>query len=283
MKPVISIVTHQDAPQGVADDKILAAELTKRGVHVQFAVWNDYRVNWSLSDLALVRSTWDYHLQPTTWHQWIKQVSTATKLVNSAELQLWNSNKSYLLELVSKGINVIPTRSPSTVTELLKTCNENDWHDVVIKPSIGASAFGAKRFNTSSLSTEGAVHFNELVKRFAVILQPYQKAVETERERSLVYINQSFSHAFSKPAFHSELGNQLLEAHQALPDEQKLAKRVLDALPECPLIARIDLLPSEFGPKLMEVELIEPELALHFSDKCTSMLADALMEEVRAV
>ena len=100
------------------------------------------------------------------------------------------------------------------------------------------------------------------------------------KERSLVYINDQYSHAFSKPAFHSDLSNASLVPHIATDEEKQLAAKVLEALPERPIFARIDVLPSdESGPLLMEVELIEPELALHFSDSSASLLAESILQK----
>lgn len=276
-KRQIFIVTHADAADGVADDKLLAAAIAKMGVTPRFAVWNDSSVNWSQSDVTVVRSVWDYHLHPRQWFSWLDRVSGETRLVNPAALQKWNVNKHYLLDLAAKGINIIPTASPTSEEELLTVCQQNHWVDIIIKPTIGASSFGAKRFSSATMQ-EGAQHLNALLKNSEVIVQPYQTEVETKRERSLVYINNRFSHAFSKPAFHSDLGNQSLEIHRACDEEKQLAEKVLQVLPAKPNFARVDVLPCDSGIALMELELIEPELALHFNSSSAAWLAESLIE-----
>ena len=283
MTPSIAIVTHQGMPEGVADDKLLEAELRNQGVQPQFTVWNDKSVDWCEFDLAVIRSTWDYHLQPAAWLAWIEEVSQITRLMNSAEIIRWNCDKSYLLELAGKGVAVVPTAAPTSAEQMQQICNKNGWQDVVIKPTIGASSFGAQRFQGIEMATAGVQHFQELSKKRKVIVQPYQKVIESEKERSLVYIDQQFSHAFSKPAFHADLDNQLLKHHEASNEEKYLAQQILNLMPASPVFARIDILPSDSGPLLMEAELIEPELALHFNRNGAARLAKALIRTASGI
>jgi len=66
----------------------------KRGVAASARVWTDIRIDWSRFDAVVVRSTWDYHLQPERFWEWITLVSSQTKLVN-ADLLAWNMHKRY--------------------------------------------------------------------------------------------------------------------------------------------------------------------------------------------
>ena len=43
------------------DDRLAAAALTRRGVKVVPAIWNDPKVDWSSFDRVVVRTPWDYH------------------------------------------------------------------------------------------------------------------------------------------------------------------------------------------------------------------------------
>ena len=91
-------------------------------------------------------------------------------------------------------------------------------------------------------------------------MQPFQAAVDVERERSLVVIGGRLSHAFTKPAFLRGTGDGLGEAlHEPTPAERAVAERALAAAPGAVTYARVDLVPTADGPRLMELELIEPE------------------------
>ena len=87
--------------------------------------------------------------------------------------------------------------------------------------------------------------------------------VETERERSLVFIDGAFAHSFTKPLFSTNaMGSTVVLPHVPSTAELALAIVALAALPVRPLYARVDLIPGDDGPVLMELELIEPDLSL---------------------
>ncbi|MEM6604852.1 MAG: hypothetical protein AAF671_03775, partial [Pseudomonadota bacterium] len=65
-------------------------------------------------------------------------------------------------------------------------------------------------------------------------------------------------------------------SHVPSSAELALAEATLAALPEPPVFARIDMIPGSSSPLLMEVELIEPELALHMSQNTAMQLAEVL-------
>ncbi|MEM8942906.1 MAG: hypothetical protein AAGC91_12190 [Pseudomonadota bacterium] len=272
----VTIVTHADAPEGVADDHVLAAVLNDHEVNHRFAVWSDRTIDWSATTVTIVRSSWDYHLDISRWSNWIDQVETKTQLINSAALLRWNGAKTYLLQLADTGIDVVSTQKVDGSTGLGDLCDSQGWEDVVVKPTVGASSFGVKRFSGDEIAKQGVRHASALAGRGDVIVQPFQAILESEQERSLVYITGRFGHAFQKPSFHSDVSMEALTSHVPSSAELALAEATLAALPEPPVFARIDMIPGSSGPLLMEVELIEPELALHMSQNTAMQLAEVL-------
>lgn len=274
----VTIVTHAAMPCGAPDDLLLAAALRARGAEVRFAVWSDNGIDWRATDCTVIRSTWDYHLVPAAWFAWLDRIASHTRLINPAPLVRWNSDKAYLLDLDRAGIPVIPTILLDDASDLAALCDERGWNDIVLKPAIGASSTGARRFRGGAIPVDGIAHLAVLLRAGRVLLQPYQQAIEIERERSLVYIGSRFSHAFSKPGFHAGLGGDL-RLHRPSQDERRLGDTVLAALPQLPppLVSRIDILPGRSGPLLMEAELIEPQLALHLHGPAAGMLAELLI------
>jgi hypothetical protein len=59
------------------------------------------------------------------------------------------------------------------------------------------------------------------------------------------------------------------------------ARAVLDTLPVTPLYARVDGLPRADGYALMELEVIEPGLALDLSDDAAERFAEATVRRLR--
>ena len=276
--PVITLATHRTLSKGAPDDRLLAEALARRGIAARFGVWNDPYVDWAATPVTLVRSTWDYYQIPEHWTAWIERVRIGTCLVNSPSLLHWSSNKRYLTELERHGVPCVATVVvESTESESLKTiARRQAWGDVVVKPAVAASAYGARRFGPETIDTAGEVHLAALLKRGPAIVQPYIRAVETERERSLVFIAGEFTHSFTKPAF-SVTADGATDIHlvDASKREHVVALSALAVLPEKPLYARVDLVPTEAGPLLMELELVEPDLGLRLSAHGLQTLASA--------
>jgi hypothetical protein len=61
LRTQITLAIHAGIPTGTEDDLLLAQRLSKDGIEVRLAVWDDPQVDWSLSGPTILRSTWDYH------------------------------------------------------------------------------------------------------------------------------------------------------------------------------------------------------------------------------
>jgi hypothetical protein len=276
----VSIATHAAMADGSTDDRFLAAAIAAAGARVRLAVWNDPGVHWADSTRVVIRSTWDYHLDPGAWFGWLDAVAPLTRLVNDAATLRWNSDKRYLAELDASGVPIVPTEhaEAGTPVDLAGRCAARGWDDVVVKPAIGASAKGAQRFQGAAIPERGQAHLDDLLRRGAALIQPFQPAVQAERERSLVYIGGGFSHAFSKPAFLTGTGNGLGEVlHDPTTAERSLAEAALAAAPRPVTYARVDMVPTPDGPRLMELELIEPDLGLRLHPPAVDVLARAIL------
>lgn len=148
----ITFAVHSRQPAGSEDDRRLARALAEVGVSVRLAVWSDPEVEWSASPVTLVRSTWDYHLHQARWLSWIDWVAPRTRVANPAGLLRWNSDKHYLQALEGSGVPIVPTRFVDRASPAVwELCAREGWDDVVIKPAVGASAHGARRFRGTTL------------------------------------------------------------------------------------------------------------------------------------
>lgn len=279
-RPHIYVITHAGLPEGAPEDRLLAEEIVRQGGKAEIVAWDTAGVDWALPDKLIIRSAWNYHQNVGPWNEWVDAVSAKCRLVNDPALLRWNANKRYLLELQQKQIAVVPTMlidaaAMADIDEWLLGCG----HDIVVKPSVGASAMGVKRFKLPTQLQQCSEHVKQLNMFCDVLVQPFQDAVDQERERSLVYIAGRFTHAFTKPAFHPGIsaGTHVELRIESSIAEQALAVQILGLLPQQPTYARIDLVPSCDGPLLMELELIEPHLAFHLSPHCCALLAQHLV------
>ncbi len=290
----ITIVTHRAVPGGAPDDRLLADALHRRGMFARFAPWNDDAIDWRTTPVTIVRSAWDYYRDPAGWTAWIDAASSVTTIVNAPAVLRWNSDKRYLRDLEQRDVACVPTDivEPGDPVPLAARAARRGWAEVIVKPAIGASAFGARRFAGAAVAGDGEAHLRMLLDRGHALVQPYLPAVDSARERSLVYIAGAFVHAFTKPAFSTDAaGATSIVAHRPSAEELALATAALAAADEAvhvaetrgrtpPLYARVDLVPAEAGPLLMELELVEPDLGLRLDPSAVECLADALAHVV---
>ena len=144
-------------PGGSTDDRLLAGALASAGARVRLSVWNDPDVDWSQSGRIVIRSTWDYHLDPIGWFRWLSAASSVSRVINDSGVVRWNSDKRYLLDLEGAGVAIVPTqaRHARPARRSGRPVRARGWRDIVVKPAIGASAKGAERFTGAAVTAGG--------------------------------------------------------------------------------------------------------------------------------
>lgn len=287
-----TLVTYDALPELDPDDRLLYDALTDRGHRVRIAIWNEPVVDWSLSGICVVRSTWDYHLDPAAFIAWLHKVNAVTTLVNPLDLMVWNSHKTYLRDLQTAGVTIVPTvfldrdaTAPGS-TSVDTILEANGWTEGIIKPSIGLATSGVRRVARGEGVCQGGdsgadSHLNGLLNRGTVLVQEFMPAVFGRGERSLSFVNGEFTHCVKKAAFQklAKAGHAGEEFAVAEPDELQAAKFILSTLKCTPLYARVDLVRNtDDVPALMELELIEPSLFMSFFPECAERFANALCQ-----
>ena len=285
----VALATCAALPELDDDERLLVGALEQLGVQVTPAVWDDGSVDWDEFDLVVVRSTWDYVARRDEFVAWAQSVP---RLANPADVIAWNTDKRYLAELQAAGIPIVPTQwlDPTNAVDLPATgC-------VVIKPSIGAGSVDAERFDLDDdAEAQRAREHAQLLQAGGrtVMVQPYVDSVDSKGEAGLVMLRGRHSHAITKSAM---LGapktavaglykSEVIDPRQASPAEQRLAERVMAALPWSPselLYARVDMLAGQDGdPILIELELTEPSLFLSTSAGAADRFAAAVLAHLQ--
>ena len=283
----IALVTYAGLPHLTVDDQRLAAELRARGLRVRAAIWSDATVDWSASPLAVMRSTWDYFRLPEQFLAWLAHAEQQTRIVNSPACIRWNHDKHYLKALHERGIPIVPTLfvKDCSSTGLANAVATFGTSELVIKPAIGGAAWRARRFAIGREHGEALAHLEEVVRSGSAMIQPFLGSVLTERERSLVYFDGAFSHAYLKTPFSAgTIAGETSEiSHHPSASELELAAAVLGCLDDRSDYARIDMASLDGRPHLMELELIEPALHFDLAPGSEARLADALERRLESV
>ncbi|MEN9561557.1 MAG: hypothetical protein RIQ56_830 [Candidatus Parcubacteria bacterium] len=260
-------------------DMWLKRALENEGYTVRITVWGESLPSQECRALV-IRETWNYHHQPDNFLRWVSEVERdGILLLNSAALVRWNMRKTYLLEVAKAGIPVVPSLILSTDTpraQIQSWVSTNCDKDIVLKPLVGASGDGVKKYAISDF-------FDQLMCTEGLI-QPYLSHVE-EGEISCIYVEGLFSHAIARiPKKGSFLANVAQGATVHLidpPSEVRRYERALhDLLPSCPLYSRLDWLFDGRNYLLAEVELIEPGLFATFSPTYAAVFAEAITKRL---
>jgi glutathione synthase/RimK-type ligase-like ATP-grasp enzyme len=272
--------------QIATEEGLVMDALRALGLTVARQAWSDPDVLWHRTRAAVFRSTWDYFEHIGAFRAWLDRTSTQTRLVNAPELVLWNMDKHYLADLHAAGIRVVPTDilEAGTRLDLEARLDELGWDEVVIKPAISGGARLTWRADRSTASTHQAM-LEQCLTREAMLIQPFESGILAYGELSIVVIDGAATHAVRKIARPGDFRVQddhggTVEAHRATPEEIEFAVNAVKACPEPPVYARVDLVRSHGGLRLMEIELIEPELFFRFHPPAATSFAQALARRI---
>src|SRR6516164_436474 len=197
--PTLALATCAAHPRLYADDLPLVRALATRGVRAIAAIWHDPPP--PKIDGWVIRSTWDYHLRRAEFLAFVDREGSAHPMWNPPPLLRWNSHKTYLRELIARGVRVVPTLwSDSTAADdLARELETRAWTDVVVKPAVSASAHRTARFAARDREA-AAEHFRALAGTGIAMVQPYLASVETYGERSFLFMDGAYTHAVQRQA-----------------------------------------------------------------------------------
>jgi glutathione synthase/RimK-type ligase-like ATP-grasp enzyme len=273
----------------------LKEALGKRGIDANIVRWEDPDIDWSDADLVISRTTSSYLFDLENFFRWTEKVEETTTLWNSSRVMKWNHHKRYIMELQEKGIPVPETIliHQNTGKPFKKILDEIPWADFVLKPCIGAGSCGLKRFQKDSHDLE--THYLNL-NRYGfqieypglgsldftpcdTLVQPYLPEVIDNGEASLIYYGGKFSHSVIKKVkqgdyrAHPDWGAEVL-LYDPTVEEIEVGHRVLDAVGHPVHFARLDMIPSDNGPYVIEIELIDPMMFFNHQPETADNYAD---------
>ncbi|MFC7981619.1 RimK family alpha-L-glutamate ligase [Streptomyces sp. NPDC057336] len=288
--PRIALVTCRPGPRVSVDRDlpVLVRALEDAGATASAEVWDDDGVDWGAFDLAVIRSTWDYSWRSAEFTAWAERCGKLTRLANPAPVVRWNTDKRYLGELAGAGVPTVPTSyaAPGEAPGL------PDGHEYVVKPASGAGARFAARYTPG----EHAIALRQVERMHAegltAMVQPYVRGIDTTGERALQFFGGRLLHASRKravlapqaPYDERKVAHPGLEPWTPTAAELAVAERALAAVPDAPelLYARVDLVDGDDGrPRVMELELVEPNLFLWLHERSLPRVVEAVLEAAR--
>jgi len=267
----------------VIDDEHAIAPLEQLGWVVSTLSWRQTDIPWSDFDAVVIRSTWDYWNDVPAFLDTLSAIDRQARLENPLEMVQWNLVKTYLADLESSGIGIVPTLWPAVVSveSFPEFFGRLGCSELVIKPIVGANGDDAYRVSADD-PVERLTRISGRFGNRKALVQPFMPRILTEGEYSLFFFNGEFSHAILKTPTGTEFRSQEErggEITSVVPDERLLYRglQALAVLSTVPLYARADFVRNEKNDfVVMELELIEPSMYLRTHPDAPARFAQAI-------
>lgn len=271
----IAIVSCDKWIDKVKEDELLKFELNKLLVNVDIISWQDKNVDYSKYDAVVIRSLWGYQDYIEEFIEYLDKLKKDNvKVFNNVDILKDNLNKHEQFKILDK------YEIPHIDTFFLKK-NELDkvgkineeYKDLVVKPIISGS--GNNTFIISDTINKNNIRIDEVKDKFDGVLnninnylmvQPFVKEID-EGEISVVLIDNKVSHivirntsVFNDKGSICVVGLDTMDSKmKSIVDSCTKIKEYKDAL-----YMRVDLVKIDDDYKVMELELVEPQLFLGF-------------------
>ena len=295
-RATIGIVTSEDWPSLTDSDRLLAAELADRGHAVQPVIWDEGAVTWTAFDLLVLRSCFDYYRKPEAFRDWLDRIAaTSAIVVNPVPVIRWNMHKFYLEDLIEAGVDVLETAFVASTAEdrLVDILQDRGWDQAIVKPAIATSSAHVWRTDLETARSDQD-RFDAALETGDHLVQSFAPEI-ADGERSLVFIDESFSHAwrsipdegefrshgrfggttttFDPPGWLVDQAANVIETARSITSRETATEDGFS-------YARVDGIERDGQFVLMELELIEPFLGLHRRGDAPARLADAMIERL---
>lgn len=284
MSPYIVLATAADDPAITPSDRLYADALERRGCRVTGAPWDGPREAFADADAVVLRSTWGYYRALDEFKAWTEATAASTRLFNSIGLVRWNLRKDYVEKLAAAGVRV--PRSFVVLCDALaigRVFDETGWAQAVVKPASGASGHSVELLQRTTLAEQIAGLASE-ARTAGVVVQEFLPEI-AGGELSLVYFDGVFSHAIRKRPppgeFRTNSRYKPIRTAEVPPsDVTQQGAACLATLPEIPLYARVDGVVRDGVLIVIEVEVLEPALALDVDPPGAERFAEATMRRL---
>lgn len=262
-------------------DIALQKELCRIEIEAQIVSWED-SIDWTIFDLVLLRSPWDYYEHYSEFCTWLSVLKKSQiHLANGVDKICNNIDKGKQMEIMKSCKVPLLPYSVCTNIEAIETFYQTLSNGkLVVKPTVSASGHNVFLINFAKVEA-----YNQLISvankimadGFNVIAQPYIPSIKNG-EHSLIYFYGQFSHALLR------FPGILSERRAPVPLENldvtwieagRIISKYLNA--EELLYLRIDLVEFKEKIHIMEIEMAEPDLYLDldYSRKTSPLIAFA--------
>lgn len=284
--PRCAFLTTDELEEFFVYDDLVKPFLSELNWEVDDVSWHAENPNYDQYDMVVVRSTWDYQSSPEKFAEVLSQIEqSSAELQNPYKLMLWNFSKHYLQDFEASGVPILPT---IWLDEFDNQAIQNAYShfntaEIIIKPWVSANADFTYRLTEQTFKSEWQ-NIKQALAGKPIMVQKFEKNILALGEFSLFYFADQYSHAINKRPcagdfrVQEEHGGELVSV-MPTEDMLSLAQKTIKCLPYKSLYARIDILETDEGLAIIEVELIEPSLYFNMDDGSAKRFAKALDQQ----
>lgn len=267
----------------VKEDVLLKIELNKVGARATIISWQNKNINFKDFDAIIIRSIWGYQDYINDFNDWLDLIKKNNIFIindldiicNNFDKQkqfniLDNSSIPHIKTFFLKEKNITSTIKDEILNIKTKYFNNKS---IVIKPIISGS--GNNTFILGDEKRQNTIDFKNIDKTFnkiiseknnGLIIQPFIEEIDNG-EYSLIYINKNLSHAVLRfpSIFNKKEGSKIIPISDLdknlidLGNKVSLIKEYNNAL-----YMRVDAVKVNDEYKIMEIELLEPQLFFYY-------------------
>jgi glutathione synthase/RimK-type ligase-like ATP-grasp enzyme len=285
----IGIVTCSKFPNLYHHDVKILNRLNDLGYKTKPVIWDDDSVDWSLFNVLIFRSPWDYFEKQTAFISWLARIEKlGIKTVNPLSIVKNNIHKFYLQALQEKNVNIIPTvfiekGNLASSVHLIP----DHWLKVVIKPAISANSYLTEILSQEDILSNVAM-LSQKYEQHDVLLQLFMPEIRTIGETSAIFFDGKFSHSVNKSPKEGDFRVQSNHGGTYLPIELptpilKQIHSIYDIACQGSVYARIDGIIKEDLFYLMEVEMFEPDFYIEFKVEAIDLFIDAIVKNLNQI
>ena len=291
----VAFVTYKKHPEITDDDSLAANALAQLGIDAVGIAWDKAGVDWTRFDAVVLRSCWDYFHHPTRFLSWIDSLDDqGVNLLNDHATVRWNAEKTYLADLMTAGVKIVPTvyaeqNSNASISQIL---NEQGWERAAVKPTISATSLHtwvSGPIDAATSLRDDQQKLDSLLRERGMMLQEYLPEIETTGELSLIYFGGEYSHAVRKvPRMGDFRVQDDFGGTWNAVEPKEIIKAQADAVLRASartsarnsVHARVDGVQRGETFLLMELEMIEPHLFLGAHPAAAERFAQAVASRV---
>lgn len=272
----------------IDEDAILSELLNELEIPNEIIPWSVMDEDWTRFSHLLIKSVWDYFDFYPEFLNWITaRKSEEIPVLNDLNTILWNSSKTYLLEIEEKGFPVIAGKlikkgSRFNGDLIASHINAATW---VIKPLVSGGAKNTVKVHADSWQNQRE-SINELLEQEDYLVQPFVKEVQEVGEFSLIFFNAKFSHAVLKTPAKEDFRVQhyfggTISVIDPSAELMESCQNLVNEFASESLYVRVDGVVIDGLFHLMELEMIEPYLFLGLADQAIPNYKAALKARLK--